>query len=52
MNGLGARRRGRIMRITDWGVDHQSLWMDQRSQKTETGRMSGGGEMGEKDGEK
>lgn len=31
---IGAQRRGRIMRITDRGVDHQSLWMDQRSQKT------------------
>lgn len=37
---IGARRRGRIMRITDRGVDHQSLWMDQRSQKTQPGRMS------------
>lgn len=31
---IGARRRGRITRITDRGVDHQSPWMDQRSQKT------------------
>lgn len=42
---IGARRKGRIMRITDWGVDHQSLWIDQRSQKTYPGRMSGEGEM-------
>lgn len=49
---IGARRRGRIMRITDQGVDHQSLWMDQRSQKTQPGRMSGEGEMVLKDGEK
>lgn len=43
---IGARRRGRIMRITDRGVDHQSLWMDQRSQKTQPGRMSGEGGNG------
>jgi len=28
-----ARKRGGIMRITDQGVDHKSLWIDQRSQQ-------------------
>lgn len=49
---IGARTKGRIMTITEQGVDHQSLWMDQRSKKTQPGRMSGEGEMVLKDGEK
>lgn len=33
------------MRIADKGVDHKSLWIDQRSQKTQPGRMSGEGKL-------
>lgn len=49
---IGAQRRGRIMRITVRGVDQRSPRMDQRSQKTQPGRMSGEGGNGMKGGRK